>query len=519
MHHTQSIKETLTSLNNIPFRFLYLISIVYVCAPCLVFLLGYLKYIFSIPLAFVIVTSIIRQTQYISKYSLFDISFKSQPYFYVCLVILCAIIILCSGIGGFTQQDGDYYKHNAMFRDLMDLDWPPGYQEIGSSNKPGVLNAYVGYYLPSALFGKIFGLTAGFVFSFLWGTLGLFLTLFWFMMILGKGRLWLALLFVYFGGVDILGHVLVYGRWPSFGITTAFANWMHPLAAATPLNGLFWIFPPNLGVLANGPHHVLPSWVILLIMMYDAIHFKSSFRVLFLWGLVSYVSVFFCLGMIPYVGYCLLSQRKSTIFSLENCVVFPLIAVISFFYYASSPCSFPKGFIWQYQNILLIWQYLVLFYICSIGLYLLVFPISINHNKFYDFKPWFILSILCIVLFPLYKMGDVSEFPIKSLLPSVVVFLLCFSKGCLLALNSRRGKSVFFRRTMVVMLLGSFAGIYVTSWGLYYFDVQAKFYKTLDSIPRVNQLEPRDSWPLYLFSDGNSFFWRNLAKNAKPLPN
>ncbi len=64
------------------------------------------------------------------------------------------------------MQDGDYFKHNAFINDLIKYPWPLAYEQTGPDDIPRILNTYVGYYLPSALIGKLFGLTSGYFFSF-----------------------------------------------------------------------------------------------------------------------------------------------------------------------------------------------------------------------------------------------------------------------------------------------------------------------------------------------------------------
>ena len=72
------------------------------------------------------------------------------------LAILAVLFLWCilSGQGGFVNQAYDWWKHNAILRDLINMDWPVRYEgEPGS----GVLSYYIGSYLIPGAAGKLLG--------------------------------------------------------------------------------------------------------------------------------------------------------------------------------------------------------------------------------------------------------------------------------------------------------------------------------------------------------------------------
>ncbi len=68
-------------------------------------------------------------------------------------ILLVALCVVC-GQGAFVGQDGDWEKHNAVFRDLTLRPWPVFYD---NGQERAMLGYYIGTYLPPALIGKLFG--------------------------------------------------------------------------------------------------------------------------------------------------------------------------------------------------------------------------------------------------------------------------------------------------------------------------------------------------------------------------
>lgn len=79
---------------------------------------------------------------------------------------------------GTMPQSGDWDKHNAVLRDLIDYPWPVYYRDVNGG--PVMLSYYIGQYLLPAAVGK---LTHSFVLAcvtqYLWLCLGLLLLVIW----------------------------------------------------------------------------------------------------------------------------------------------------------------------------------------------------------------------------------------------------------------------------------------------------------------------------------------------------
>ncbi|MCR4651818.1 MAG: hypothetical protein K5662_08710 [Lachnospiraceae bacterium] len=60
------------------------------------------------------------------------------------------LVLILIGFGGIFPQSGDWYKHNAILKDLVNRDWPVFYYNEGVS----LLTYYIGQYIVPALLGK-----------------------------------------------------------------------------------------------------------------------------------------------------------------------------------------------------------------------------------------------------------------------------------------------------------------------------------------------------------------------------
>ena len=483
-------------------RRLHLLSLAYVAVPVILFLGGYLTPWISVPLILLLAVSLARQL--LSAHAGATTQAPS-PGLRVAIAVLAVAFATGAGVGGFAAQDGDYVKHNALFKDLMELDWPLAYQEAGPERAPRVLNTYVGYYLPAGLVGKLFGVRAGFAFTLAWAALGLYLAMRWFLLLVEGRSAWLGALLLFFGGLDLLGYVVVNGKFPA-GPTNDFSGWMSSIAGQ--LDGLFWIFPSSPAILANGPHHVLPSWIALLMVMHDSVRRHSAGRVMFLWSTTTFVSAFFALGMLPFLACCAAGRKLRELLTFENTVVAGSLALVAALYVASNDGTFARGFIWEYAQSLRVAAYLALFYAVSIGVYFVFWPASLRNASLRPWRPWLYVAIACIVVFPLYRIGPAMEFPIKAWLPAVIVFAACFAAALQVAWRENRSRAWL---AIAVAAIGSYAGVSLMAWaatkgfGLQFYD------HGIDQVQRIDRVARSDQ----LFSRGDSFFWKHLAMHPR----
>ncbi len=107
---------------SIKYKNLRLCALVLLAIPSLIFFLSWLKIYIGIPFALLLIGALIYCARQQDDRSL---SIKKST-----LAVIVAVIMLwcfLSGMGGFFVQKSDYLYRNAIFRDLINFDWPVRY--------------------------------------------------------------------------------------------------------------------------------------------------------------------------------------------------------------------------------------------------------------------------------------------------------------------------------------------------------------------------------------------------------
>ncbi|MBI5964564.1 MAG: hypothetical protein HY863_13885 [Chloroflexi bacterium] len=237
---------------------LHRISILYLILPFLLFLFGWVRLTFAIPIAIILLfalwqllknTNPITNTCAARKCRCYQLpNFRSLTTVY-CLLITAAFVFL-SGVGGYTFQNWDHHWRNAVLRDLITYNWPVIY----SAPEQGpikMLVYYVGYWLPSALVGKVFGWEAANFFLFLWTWLGILLVAYHLGNFLKISPIKSALLLILFSGMDALGALLFARDYPTLWPPIQHLEiWAGTLQYSSFTTQLFWVF-----------NQAVPAWL------------------------------------------------------------------------------------------------------------------------------------------------------------------------------------------------------------------------------------------------------------------
>lgn len=493
-------------------------SLTYAAVPCFIFLLGWLKLVFALPLAVILALGVYLAIKSgwetpDSPPDLTQTSLRSKRAAtfarYGLILLLVLFFVAFSGVGGYSFQIQDYQKHNAFLRDLTAYPWPLGYESTGPHNKPGMLLTYFAYYLPAALVGKWFGWCAVNPACFLWASMGMFLAVVWFLKLVKKSSPLYALLFLCFGGIDIIGEIAVNGWNHLMSLPGYVDYWGAQYAIHDGLkytNKQFLVYGSNYTFLTDGPHHVLPAWILILMVMHDAIRRRSSRRILLLWALTPLASAFVAVGMVPFVVLALYETRCRRFLSFENLVAAPLLLMVSGLFLLSNNGEYDRGWLWEFQDVFTCWPFLIIFCLVEFGLYV-VFRPSIHTGDFRPYRIWWYTAIGCLVLLPWYRIGSNAELMAKGGVMSLIVLQTCLA----VTLNSAktREERVACKPLVFLLLLGTLASVGELARGLDYgLDFRPLSWRCTR---RIDDLEPKAA-AAQLFADGNSFFWRVLAK-------
>jgi hypothetical protein len=141
----------------------------YLSLPILVLMLGWMKLYLAVPLAVAVVWCCCRAVRGESAFWMPQWN-RDMVRRAVFIVLILALWVYFAGIGGLAWQNPDHYYRNEIFHILVDKPWPVRVSEEGVAR---ALTYYIGFWMPAAVFGKVFGLSAGFLFQAFWAVLGL----------------------------------------------------------------------------------------------------------------------------------------------------------------------------------------------------------------------------------------------------------------------------------------------------------------------------------------------------------
>ncbi len=106
----------------------------YLILPFLIFCLGFIKPIFSIPASLILAFSIYHINTQLKNEDLIHFT-KNEL---LIGILLIGFWVWLSGIGGYAFQNWDFHTRNAIFRDLVIYRWPVYYTGLGENN-PDIL--------------------------------------------------------------------------------------------------------------------------------------------------------------------------------------------------------------------------------------------------------------------------------------------------------------------------------------------------------------------------------------------
>jgi hypothetical protein len=432
------------------------------------------------------------------------------------LVAIILIVVAYSGVGGYAHQYPDYARHNSFLRDLIEKPWPLAYTATGPRNEPGVLAFYIANSLTPALVGKVFGWGSANLFSLAWAVLGVFLAVCWFLRIMGTVSPIYGVLFLFFGGLDVVGHFILVGWHCRLDGETGISHWMVHYAFSSPqvqrtMRGVFWLVPSNMDLLYDTPQHAFSCWLSLLVILYDAIYGRTCYRAILVWAACLLWSAFSFVGILPFVAVAVIVTRGKGLLSVPNAVAAPLILGLTVLFVSSNNHDYVHGWLWQFQDVSQTWPALILYYFIEFGVYVLICA-AIDRREMTAMQPiWWWTAIGCLLILPWYRLGYWNDLSIKASAPSAVVMLVYLAE---VVRNAQTGGQRIGAKVLIaVMLLGAGAAVDDVSRGMRQGLKLAP--PPLQSIQHVNDQEPK--WlGAQLFSRGDTFFWRFLAKPLVP---
>ena len=412
----------------------------YIGLPVLIFIIGWIKWWISIPVSLIILYSLYTAVRKNNTAAL-KLQKSDRKTLIATLVLIC-IWVVFSGIGGFLHQNSDHAYRNTIYKLLVNENWPVQREvltEAGTQTR--VLSYYIGFWLPSAIFGKIFGLTAGFVFQFFWAILGLSLIYLKLSQRLGRYSIFPLLIFILFSGLDAAGFLVTGKNLFSYGITFHLEWWLsfdYQFSSHTTM--LFWVF-----------NQAIYGWLLTLLILGEEDNRHSV--VIWSCGLLTCTIPF--VGMLPFLCYKIIinfkKEAKSTspkkalmqLFSIENILGGGAIGIISFIYLRNNASagrvSSSLGLtLAEFGNV-------ALFLLIEAGIYyILVFK---DHKK----NPLYYISLAMLIVCPFVRINGGNDFCMRASMPSLLVLCLFVTESLFITWKKEKLR---FAALLLAFLIG-----------------------------------------------------------------
>lgn len=398
----------------------------YLVLPFLIFLLGWCRMEIAIPATILIFTAVLcvtKDADYSERSDILD-----AKKWIIILGILSALVIL-SGIGRMAYTNwGEQYARDSLFEVLANNKWPV-VGEVLVDGKPELrmFTYYFGFWLPSALIGKVFGITAGYIAQFAWAVFGMLLMYYHICIWRRKTEIWPLIIFIFFSGIDFAYYYL-------FNLPVDKNLW-----DVTSLMGYGSYYHSTL-IMMNGIYNqAIPAWLA-TIFLWSQRKKEGS------WGLIlssiMLPATFSFVGLLPIAIYGIVMKLKKCykegevlkgflkLFTFPNLVGVIVIGGISFLFLTGNISSVNKGItggsvatteIIEDALISHLPIQMIGYIVCivmEVGIYFYLIYDKYKHNLLYKL----ILGILLVC--PWIKIGYSNDFRWDASVPALFILVL-----------------------------------------------------------------------------------------------
>lgn len=390
---------------------LTVVALAYLALPNLIFLFGWFRW----PAALVLCGALL----YLLYRSLATRSMKLHlDYSPAAALLILATAMAWAAFGGgshFMYANPDWEVRDAVLGDLVFAEWPVHYLSPGGVDL--VLRSAIGYFLPPALFGRMFGIEHLDVAVYFWTSAGVLIFLFLLPLPRRAGwpLAWGLLITLFFSGMDFVGQVIATESLPLFPLRL---EWWVPLSYHSLTNQLLW-----------APNHCVPLWVGSLLVVR---HFNSPDFLRVSTAMLPLTLIwtpFAALGLLPFV---LLGAIKA--FHKWSWRSLPVDAVLSALIFSAPVILFltldanqidvritgtpPTGFVYYTMQEASLHSYL-LFITCEFLFLGLVLAPHLRQSR-----DVFALAILILLTLPLIRLGVHNDGILRLSTPALIVLLV-----------------------------------------------------------------------------------------------
>ncbi len=399
---------------------------VYVLLPFLIFSLGWMKWYFAIPIAFILLGCFWKTCKESPSLWMPDMNFDNVMKILFILAII-ALWVYYSGIGKFVFQNTDHQYRNGIFNLLVQSDWPVISSEIlpGNTSKSALIY-YIGFWMPSAVIGKLFGLGAGYCMQALWAFWGIVLVYYLICARNKKLEVWPLAVLILFSGLDVIGEYLLGANIFTMD-TCRHLEWWNPAYQYTGMTAqLFWVFNQS-----------IPAWLCTMLVLMQ----KNGQNVVLILACSMLSSTFPFVGLLALVAFLVFSraygkmrkdecaafmQRAKTfikivftdVFTMQNVLGGGIVGIFSFLYLSA---NLSGGDIMN-QPPLFGRKYTLMLYVTFLLVEIAAYVVLLY--KYNRRNPLFYFSVAMLVIIPPIHVGSGYDFCMRASIPFLFVLML-----------------------------------------------------------------------------------------------
>ena len=423
------------------------------------------------------------------------------------LAIMCIILCILSGQGGFFYQSYDWQWRNAIQRDLINFDWPVYYEKIDAG-----FVYYMGTWMVPSLIGKIvaafWGQTAAWnvanIALLIWCSTGVLLTFLWLIKLLKIDKMnkivIVFLLFIGFSGLDFVGVITT-----KYVLNSLHLEWWAvKYQFSSMITQLFWVFNQS-----------IVAWLVTIMFLNE----KNVKNYMILILLCLPYGPFPFLGLIPLFGIrgikFLIEEKKNNnlkrfikqVFSLENCIGFIAILPVYYMFYSGNEATTQESLrlvngVLKFDGL----KHLFLFWFLEIGIYGLVLLKDNRKDELF----W--TALVSLIFIPMFKMGLQNDFSMRVSIPAIVIINYYFIKKYL---NIRKQEKIGITSIIIVSIyaLGLLTPVFEFSRAFTTVAVQGKINLVADEIVTFSNKRP-DKFKNFIciHPQEKSLFYKYISK-------
>lgn len=493
-------------MQGIKLKSVYRATYAYLALPLFIFLLSWLDYKFSIVLSLFFAVAFYKIWQGIDDHA--ECSFSHKM---VGLSLLVAIIwCFFAGIGYFYYQSWDYHFRNALFRDLINYEWPVFYPQ---ANTPLVY--YIGYWLFPALLAHITNLIGhnattsfmvGNIFLFIYAVLGVslvFLHIAQAISVKNAKSLFVALIiFVFFSGLDLIGYLFFQIVEQPFQYHLDW--WATFMQYSSMSTNMFWVF-----------NQFIATALVTLLIFNERQIKNFGFLAVLLLFLAPYPTAGVGVLMLAYAGKTFFTAQDKKkfviddIFSIPNLIgVFWLLPILFLYFITNSEGMDKLWYIFDFTTP----QRLILFMVLEFLLYIALIGYSFRKDVF------FITLLVSLLLIPFFRIDQQNNFCMRASEPALILLAIYCIK--FLFMSYREDKNRYLRIILIwLLLIGSATPLMEFYRGIHYVLEYHKINLVKDEIYTLDQAfvaMPEFGWDAnHQYTAQNykkDIFWQYLAK-------